>query len=219
MFRNSIKTISKPQNCLNILDLDNKNSEILISKKISSVLLFGYFQNFKIVKKIQKDVFNNIKIPTPKNKKIVELALKIKDVNSIAVGFRNYEETLNKSHYSSETSKIVPITYTNEIAHVCKKLDNPFVLLFSTKNFSFIKSIKIPCSFINIPKNFPQMDELEALWLLMRCRHHIFNNSTFYWWGAFLSCQTFGFNRNKRCISLTRNFINKNIYPPFWKKF
>jgi hypothetical protein len=61
------------------------------------------------------------------------------------------------------------------------------------------------------------VDAAESLWLLSRARHHVFANSTFYWWGAWLSQTRYA--PNSQIILAADNFINKDGVPPHWAKF
>jgi len=57
----------------------------------------------------------------------------------------------------------------------------------------------------------------ERLWLLTQCKHHIFTNSSYYWWGAWLS--EANFLNEKQLILAADNFINIDGIPDKWKKF
>jgi hypothetical protein len=60
-------------------------------------------------------------------------------------------------------------------------------------------------------------DAVDTLWLLSKCKHHVFTNSTFYWWGAFLSSNNFEIDQQH--IYAADNFLNQNIYFDNWHKF
>ena len=204
---------------INLFDRDNAFVKPIIQKNFNNILLFGYFQNFKVVQSVRNVILKSIKLPVPKNQKILDLALRLMNTDSVAIGIRSYEETVNPQMYSSTHEEACPQHYTAELSRIIKYLKTPLVLLFSTKNTEFLTRIKVPCEHINIPEIFPEISELDALWLLTRCQHHIFNNSTFYWWGAFLSDQNYKGFKKRRFISIKNNFINRNVYPPSWKKF
>ena len=58
---------------------------------------------------------------------------------------------------------------------------------------------------------------MDKIWLLSQCKHHIFNNSTFYWWGAWLS--SINHKHSDQDIFASDNFLNDNIVLNKWKKF
>ena len=60
-------------------------------------------------------------------------------------------------------------------------------------------------------------DSINTLWLLSQCKHHVMTNSTFYWWGAWLSnCKHY---KSKQLIYVYKNFFNKNAIPKNWITF
>jgi hypothetical protein len=76
----------------------------------------------------------------------------------------------------------------------------------------------------NLFKDFPNVlyiyeDPIESLCLMSKCRHHVISNSTFSWWGAWLSQSDdvtypnwFHEINNGHCT-----FPNKDFYPIRWK--
>ena len=54
-------------------------------------------------------------------------------------------------------------------------------------------------------------------WLLTQCRHHIMTNSSYYWWGAWLSRGVHG--GTNQTVFAADNFINTDSYPPEWEQF
>jgi signal recognition particle subunit SRP54 len=69
--------------------------------------------------------------------------------------------------------------------------------------------------FVNKDRGFSR--SLDKMWLLSNCQHHVFNNSTFYWWGATLSKSLHGGVPQQ--IYCADNFLNPNIAYPEWKTF
>jgi len=58
---------------------------------------------------------------------------------------------------------------------------------------------------------------LERMWLLTRCQHHVFTNSSYYWWGAWLSA-AIRLGDEQRIVAAD-NFINRDGLSPAWECF
>ena len=81
--------------------------------------------------------------------------------------------------------------YKKSIRHIKKSVKNPFFFIFSDD----INLIKKKFLFLN-KKNYIFIDtksSISDLYLMSNCKHFIIANSTFSWWGAWLS-------KNKRKI-------------------
>jgi len=76
--------------------------------------------------------------------------------------------------------------YRKAVEELCRRVDDPVFYLFTDdkawvrEHFSFLERFRI------VDEAETQRD-IEDLFLLSRCRHHIIANSTFSWWGAYLS--------------------------------
>ena len=69
-------------------------------------------------------------------------------------------------------------------------------------------------------------NEVETLYILSRCKHHIGSCSTFSWWGTWINEQPGAiniypsqwFNLDKRPLSKEETYIHNNIIPDRWIK-
>ena len=103
--------------------------------------------------------------------------------------------------------------YKKSINYIKKKVKNPFFFIFSDdielvkKNFSFFNNKKY--IFIDTKSS------INDLYLMSNCKHFIIANSTFSWWGAWLS-------KNKRKIVcapkrwLRARISTPDIIPESW---
>jgi hypothetical protein len=80
-----------------------------------------------------------------------------------------------------------------------------------------LKKLNLPKKTIFVTPEDGYTGSIENLWLLSQCKHHIFNNSSFYWWGAWLSSKFY--KNNNQTIYAADNFINKDGLPKSWYKF
>ena len=100
-----------------------------------------------------------------------------------------------------------------------KLVEDPTFFVFVQEENQFTDNLKFNSPFYIISHDAGYRGSWERLTSQAHCKHHIFNNSTFYFWGAIFSQFL-----NKRLdiesqIFVTDNFIFKEIYCPDWKKF
>ena len=107
----------------------------------------------------------------------------------------------------------------NVIKKVEKKLLKPHFFIFVQHNNNLLDELKINSKFTIISHDNGFIGSWERLKAQSFCKHHIFNNSTFYFWGAIFS-KYWSFNKNvNQLIYASNNFIYKEIYNPKWKIF
>jgi hypothetical protein len=76
--------------------------------------------------------------------------------------------------------------YKKGIEIIAQKITDPVFYCFGDYPQWFVENIKIdyPITIIN---NNKEEKDYEDLWLMSLCKHFIIANSTFSWWGAWLS--------------------------------
>ena len=110
------------------------------------------------------------------------------------------------------------VFYERSINKITKTVANPVFFLFSTHSsnvksiLNYIRKKKHKIYIISEDKGFS--GSIDNLWLLSQCKNHIISNSTFYWWGAYLSQLYY----KKQIIICSKNFINKDSCAANWKK-
>tara|TARA_Y100000589_G_scaffold328879_1_gene373981 strand:- start:7362 stop:8243 length:882 start_codon:yes stop_codon:yes gene_type:complete len=194
-----------------------KNESILKKNQIG--FIDGYFQDFRIVKEIENELLKFI-IPKLKNNILEEslpLVSRIKNQKeSIALCIRFYEESLEPLHHSNPNKDIKSIQdYNNLIKYFESKLEKPYFFIFVQEENTFTDKLIFNTNyeFITHKKGF--VGSWNRMYLQSLCVNHIFNNSTFYYWGAFLASQSY----KDSIIYMSDNFKYKNIYNPNWKLF
>lgn len=128
---------------------------------------------------------------------------------SVHIRRGDYLLSENKNNFG-----ICPINYYQEaIAYVNKNIPNATYFIFSDDiewckdNLSFAKAI-----YVDLPTDTP---DFVSLYLMTKCKGHIIANSTFSFWGAFLS------KKQSICIYPKKWFANKEwiipkIFPKKW---
>lgn len=178
-----------------------------LSKK-HSVYLEGYFQSYKYFDSIKGDILKDFSFTN----NVIESALiesriiNNKDFTPIAVGIRRYQEM--QGNYGDLS--VLPSTYYfKAIQFIKDRVSNPKLIIFS-EDVKWVKenlTFDIPVYYVN-PKN-DYMSAIQDLYLMSLCHHHIISNSTFYWWGAYLS-------KNDNMVIAPNNFLNKDCVLDNW---
>ncbi|MCX2431350.1 alpha-1,2-fucosyltransferase [Pedobacter sp. GR22-10] len=190
----------------NIFDFLNNNS--------SNVYLDGYFQNPLIFRDIRNILMDEFTFPElSKLSKEIELNI-LSTTNPVAIHIRrgDYTKPEIQSYHG-----ILPLNYYKQgIERIKSKVENPIFYIFSDdanwckENFSFIENSTIVSN----------LEPWEDMYLMTACQHHIIANSTFSWWGAWLST-------NKKQINIAPknwfkdpqlNLVYQNIIPKNWIK-
>jgi hypothetical protein len=190
-------------------------SKVDLSKK--NYWLSGYFQDPRYFETHKNRILSELTPPPPLEKKYLDLANLSKNYNLIALGIRMYEESSTPDAHSRFGFRKSIDDYRIQLSKVLSIVSNPLVLVFTTQEFDFLKSLGLPRETIFVNRDTGFNNSLDKLWLLSNCQHHIFNNSTFYWWGAALSKNLF--SDVSQQIYCADNFLNPNIAYPDWKTF
>lgn len=156
-------------------DLDSVQEIKKLIQLNSTIYIEGYWQNGNLYRGYENDIKNDLILSHTINQEILRISNKLKEFESVAIHVRRirYSPLLDKAYYIDAVNKIK------------FQVNNPYFFVFSDdiawckENFSEIEN----CSFMENNGS----DELQELWLMSRCKHFIIANSSFSWWGAFLS--------------------------------
>lgn len=188
------------------------NEKILLKK--GNIYLDGYWQSENYFKEIRNIIIKDFTIkfePDKRNKSMIE---KIKNSNSVCIHIRRGDyisnAKTNKFHGSCSLKY-----YYNAIGIIIKKVKNPTFFIISDDSQWTKENLKLkyPTTYINI--NSPKKGH-EDLRLMLNCKHFIIANSSFSWWGAWLSN-----NPNKIVCAPKRWFKSTHegdIVPKSWIK-
>ena len=192
-------------------------------QKSNLVIFNGYFQDYRLINSNLINIYNLVKsnLIIKKESKFKELIDRIDSCkNSVALCVRFYEESKNPYIHASKSSKFKsPEIFNKVIRNFEKSVENPTFFVFVQEENQFTDKLKFNSPFYIISHDEGFRGSWARLASQAHCKHHIFNNSTFYYWGAIFSKFL-----NKRLdiesqIFVTDNFIFKEIYCPEWKKF
>jgi len=196
---------------LYIKQQDNYFNKDILEKK-GNIILDGYWQSENYFKEIRNIIIKDFTIkfePDKRNKLMIE---KIENSNSVCIHIRrgDYIDNKKTNKYHGTCSLEY---YYNSIEIIIKKVKNPTFFIFSDDYQWTKENLKLKYPTIHINNNSPEKG-YEDLRLMKNCKHYIIANSSFSWWGAWLSN-----NRNKIVCTPKRWFLHKDegdLIPDSW---
>ena len=177
----------------------------------NGLYLEGYWQSERYFKDIEDVIRNDLIIIPPNDDKNKALMKVIKTSLSVSLHVRYFHDVLQKTmmDYYAKAIEAVNLQYPKSHYFIfCDKMDNATEFLNLPKGkFTFVDH--------NNDDDVAYCD----LWLMSNCKHHIIANSTFSWWGAWLSA-----SNSKTVIAPDPKRFNddnfwktKDLLPPDWK--
>jgi hypothetical protein len=204
------------QKCLYLPDPQVSYEAPFIPSGFDSIFAHGYWQSPFYFKQNESLVVNEIHQWMKVNSKRFLFQDKSRRT-LVGIGMRTYSETKNPAFYA-RGGLIVELTrWQAAIDEVIERLENIQFMIFTRdqKDLSFIK-----LDFRGFPviiHDDTGKNSLDSMVDFALCDHHVFNNSTFYWWGAYLHKS---FIPDSEQIVLTSdNFLNEDAIPVEWSRF
>lgn len=161
-----------------------ENEYINIDTKSKNIYLNGYFQSEKYFIKKRNLIINDFSFPTLDaiNKQLLDQISN--DINSVSIHVRRGDYLKKKV---TEYHGCLPLSYyISSVNDLSNKFDDLKFYIFSDdkdfieSSFGFIKNKIIVSG--NTGKH-----SWKDMCLMTYCKHHIIANSSFSWWGAWLS--------------------------------
>ena len=160
------------------------NGNLLEKKILKNVSIIGFFQSEKYFIHYKKIVLKLFSFPKIKDKLVQKHLNLIKNKNSVAIHIRRGDYLNNpKARYFHGI--LGENYYKKSISFIKKKVKNPTFFIFSDD----IELVKKNHPFFNNKKYIftDTKSSINDLYLMSNCKHFIIANSTFSWWGAWLS--------------------------------
>jgi hypothetical protein len=161
----------------------NFDDRLLDLKVKGTLYLDGLWQSENYFKDVEQTIRKDLQIISPQDAKNQQLSTKIADCNAVALHVRWFDNPTSTGLHNLSTDY-----YQNAISLIEQKVDSPHYFLFSDDPAAASKKINIPQDRVTFV-NHNQGDEnaYADMWLMSQCQHFITANSTFSWWGAWLS--------------------------------
>jgi hypothetical protein len=166
-----------------------------ILKLPSDCYLEGYWQSEKYFSDIEPIIRREFTVRKPPEAENRELAQQIIENQAVSVHIRRGDYAHNPI-INSLHGVCSPEYYQKAVEQITKEVENPHFYVFSDDGeWAYHNWVRdFPTAFVM--KNGPEED-YEDLRLMSLCKYHIIANSSFSWWGAWLS-----------------NFPGKIVYAP-----
>lgn len=172
---------------LEITNIRQIENEFVFLPKTKNIYLDGYFQSEKYFSSIRKNLLEDFTFPDL-DKRNEELKKKIDTGNSVSLHIRrgDYIKSENVLKYHG----VLSLDYYKKAIALLSKEESESLEFYifsddpeyAKENFAFLPNKQI------IDWNTGK-DSWKDMALMQACKHHIVANSSFSWWGAWLSCK------------------------------
>lgn len=156
-----------------------------ILKAGPNVYLSGYWQSEKYFKAVADILRREFVVKHPPDQNNQEIAQEVKSTNSVSLHVRRGDYVSDSGTHQVHGSCSLEY-YRQALDILAKRVSRPQFFVFSD-DIEWVKEhldIGFPATFVS--HNGPKRN-YEDLRLMSLCRHHIIANSSFSWWGAWLS--------------------------------
>ena len=192
-------------------------SEIGKYQPASSCWMTGYWQSPKYFQDYNSIILKELTPPLPKNDKFIKLGAEMQQRPSVSLGIRLYEESNNPTGHARDGKLKTPSDINGAIDSLIAQIPDPHFYVFCTHRSPLFSELHLPANTTFVTHDDGFEGALERLWLLSQCRHHLMTNSSFYWWGAWLSQMVY--NQKEQIVLAANNFINQDSLLPQWQQF
>ena len=182
------------------VDFDKR---ILAVNPLGTVYLEGYWQSEQYFNDVEPMIRADLCFISPKDKTNQSMAAHIRGCLAVAVHVRFFDTPLENGGNNTPEHY-----YERAIAKMEILLPDAHYFVFSDMPDSARARIPLPSERITmVTHNQGDESAYADLWLMTQCKHFIIANSTFSWWGAWLS--TF---RSKVIIAPNPKLMDKGSY-------
>jgi hypothetical protein len=180
----------------------------------SDVYLGGYFQSEKYFLPIRPILQREIKLKGEMSAGALEVARKIRsEPAAVSIHMRRGDYATNPVA-AGHHGVLPPDYFYGAIGKILEQVSNPHFFIFSDEPEWAAATLKIDHPFSLV--SGAGKSDAEDLVLIAACRHHIISNSSFSWWGAWLSDDDSKIVVAPRKWFADPNAESRDIVPPRW---
>lgn len=145
--------------------------------------LEGYWQSERYFKDIDDVIRKDLKMTPPVDEINQTMVEKIKKHNAVAVHVRFFDNPEKPLGHNASIDY-----YQRAIEEMQIRVSGAHYYIFSDRPDAAMNLIKLPVTRVTLVDHNTSFQNAYAdLWLMTHCKHFIIANSTFSWWGAWLS--------------------------------
>ena len=204
------------KNFLIQLDFPDEYEPGLMSQNFGdSLIVCGYFQTYKYFSDYEEKIKSELSVSTPPSEQNAAMIKELESCESVCVHVRRGDYLLD---VNANLGNVCSYEYYDRaIKFMKEKLNSPMFYFFSNDH-SEIEWLKANWNFPDANIKYVDLNnsDYEELRLMYSCKNFIIANSSFSWWGAYLSR-----NKNKIVCAPSKwlnemQAIENNILPPDW---
>lgn len=150
--------------------------------------LEGYWQSERYFAAVADRLRAEFVPRTPLQGRAAELAEQMRHGDSVSLHVRR-GDYVNEPSVSLTHLVCDDAYYARCVEYLASRLRNPRFYVFSDEPAWARDNLRIPFP-TTIVADYCRTTEVENVWMMAQCRHHVIANSSFSWWGAWLDSRT-----------------------------
>lgn len=181
-----------------------------------TVYLDGYWQSEKYFKDIEPVLRQDLIIKPPDDILNRQMAEQILNCNAVAIHVRWFQRASVKTA-PSDHGNLALDYYRRALQEIRVRVIHPHFFIFSDDPIAGAQWLGLSEDSTCVYHNQGEQNAYADLWLMTHCKHFIIANSTFSWWGAWLSDSP-----GKMVIAPGKTFVNPTtwdfdgLFPETW---
>jgi len=177
------KTLRKwiaPHHKKNLINERKDRCDLALCYPYKKAYITGYFTSEKFFQDITSDIRNSFVFKNELSLESIQVKKEMQSCSSVAISFRRGDFVNNPLHDVCSINY-----YKRAIAFMQGHLEGVRFFVFSDDILWVKENVELPKNSLFMDFNGPNY--MEDMHLMTMCKHHIIPNSTFSWWGAWLS--------------------------------
>lgn len=160
--------------------------ERFLHRQSRSAYLIGYWQNAKYFERYRATIVDDISPTQPLRPEIARVGESIGNTNSVSVHIRRGDYISNAN--AAAFHGVLPMSYyVSALDYLRDRVKNATFFIFSDDIEWCCKHVSSLGADIRIVETSENRSGWEDIHLMRLAKHHIIANSSFSWWGAWLS--------------------------------